>query len=120
MPTQGDQLDEMFAQSVNACPYHVHIVRHGDGKYTYGSLTIYLQIMQEEHQKKLIVRVNGGFMLVEDFLKKYAEGESRADGASMSMSQTAPPKKANTKVSPRRSSPKGYRAGSPGMGGSLR
>jgi hypothetical protein len=49
-------------------------VRLGDGQYTYGSKKIFAKIMSE----KLVIRVSGGYMLVEEFLKNYADTESKA------------------------------------------
>ena len=74
VPVSSDQLDEMFAAAVNACPYSVPIVRRGDGQYNYGSKKIFAKIMSE----KLVIRIQGGYMLVEEFLKNYAEAESRS------------------------------------------
>jgi len=63
----------MFAQAVNSCPHSVAVVRHGDGSYSYGSKKIFAKIMSE----KLVIRVSGGYMLVDEFLKNYAESESK-------------------------------------------
>lgn len=63
----------MFASYVNASPYNVAVQRLKDGQYTYGSKKIFAKIMNE----RLVIRVNGGYMLIEEFLKSYAEGESK-------------------------------------------
>jgi len=39
----------------------------------YGTKKISVKIMNE----KLVIRVSGGYMLVEEFLKNYAESESK-------------------------------------------
>jgi len=74
VPTTGDKVDEMFAHAVNSCPHVVHVTKLGDGKYTYGSKTVFAKMVQEN----LVIRVSGGYMLVEEFLKNYAEAESKA------------------------------------------
>ena len=63
----------MLAQAVNSCPHSVAVVRTGDGQYNYGSKKIFAKIMSE----KLVIRVSGGYMLVDEFLKNYAESESK-------------------------------------------
>ncbi len=103
-PQAGDQLDEMFAAAVNACPFSVVITRLGDGQYNYGSKKIFAKIMSD----KLVIRVQGGYMLVEEFLKNYAEAESRGNETTFTggTGRASPKRKAP--------SPKG-RAGSPGF-----
>jgi hypothetical protein len=61
----------MFAVAVNASQYQVRIVRHGEGQYTYGTKKIHANLMQE----KLVVRIAGGYLLIEEFLKQYGESE---------------------------------------------
>lgn len=70
-PIPGDIVDEMFAVAVNASQYQVRIVRHGEGQYTYGTKKIHANLMQE----KLVVRIAGGYLLIEEFLKQYGESE---------------------------------------------
>jgi len=41
--------------------------------YMYGSKKIFAKIMND----KLVIRLNGGFMLIEEFLKNFSEGESK-------------------------------------------
>jgi hypothetical protein len=100
----------MFAAAVNSCPYSVPIVRLGDGQYTYGSKKIFAKIMSE----KLVIRVSGGYMLVEEFLKNYADSESKAyksEPTQFNANTTAGRKSPTRKAA----SPKGTRTGSPGL-----
>ena len=73
MPVAGDLLDELFAEHVNACVHSVGITRLKDGQYMYGSKKIFAKTMND----KLVIRVNGGYMLIEEFLKNYGEVESK-------------------------------------------
>ena len=63
--------------------------------------------------------MNGGWTVIEDFLKRYAEEESKAQPDNLLKQPTASGLKKGGRQSPGRASPKG-RQGSPGMGGSLR
>ena len=72
-PVNGDNLDELFAQHVNACIHSVGIQRLSEGQYMYGTKKIQAKIMND----KLVIRVSGGYMLIEEFLKNYAESESK-------------------------------------------
>lgn len=112
----------MLAEAVNSCPYSVRIQRHGDGQYTYGTKKIHASILKDD----LVIRVAGSYKVIDDFLKQYAETEAKlqqvADSQRYGKSATMAPGKG----SPRRStvkggmSPKSFRAGSPGLGGSLK
>lgn len=79
----------------------------------FGTKKIQAKIMND----KLVIRVSGGYMLVEEFLKNYAESESKLQ--SLSDQVWAPTTIPATKnASPRRSSftaasPKGLRMASP-------
>jgi len=68
---RGDVVDEMMARYLNSCPHYVPVKRLGEGQYMYGSKKIFAKIMNE----KLIIRVGGGFMLIDEFLANYAELE---------------------------------------------
>ena len=77
-PVRGDTVDELMARYLNACPHYVPVKRLGEGQYMYGSKKIFAKIMNE----KLIIRVGGGFMLIDEFLANYAELEMEKDGSS--------------------------------------
>ena len=73
MPVPGDQIDEMFAAQVNSCVHNVGVQRLGNDTYMYGSKKVSAKIMND----KLVIRVNGGYMLIEEFLRSYGEAESK-------------------------------------------
>lgn len=75
IPVKGDPIDEMMAKYLNECPYYVPVKRLGDGQYMYGSKKIFAKIMNG----KLIIRVGGGYMLIDEFLKNYAEQENNKE-----------------------------------------
>eukprot|EP00349_Pseudokeronopsis_sp_Brazil_P010500 CAMPEP_0202979630 /NCGR_PEP_ID=MMETSP1396-20130829/85725_1 /ASSEMBLY_ACC=CAM_ASM_000872 /TAXON_ID= /ORGANISM="Pseudokeronopsis sp., Strain Brazil" /LENGTH=212 /DNA_ID=CAMNT_0049719139 /DNA_START=1433 /DNA_END=2071 /DNA_ORIENTATION=+ len=72
IPLKGDAIDEMMAKYLNECDYYVPVKRLGEGQYLYGSKKIFAKIMNG----KLIIRVGGGYMLIDEFLKNYAEIEN--------------------------------------------
>lgn len=82
-------------------------MRHGDGQYTYGSKKIFAKIMSE----KLVIRVAGGYMLVDEFLKNYADAESKIHTTADQV-WTAGGTGVKRQTSPR-ASPRNMRAGSP-------
>jgi len=60
-----------MAQYVNNFELDVPVQRLGDGNYMFGSRKIYAKIMND----KLVVRVGGGFMLIDEFLNTYGRQE---------------------------------------------
>ena len=77
IPVKGDATDEMMAKYLNDCPYYVPVKRLGEGQYMYGSKKIFAKIMNG----KLIIRVGGGYILIDEFLQNYAEVERDKSGA---------------------------------------
>ena len=69
--TKGDSVDEMLANVVNIKGCEIPISRLGDGHYMFGSKKIFTRIMNN----KLVVRVGGGFMSMDEFIATYAESE---------------------------------------------
>lgn len=69
--TKGDLVDEMLAQFINIANCPVPIKRLGGGFYLFGLKKIYAKIMNG----KLVIRVGGGYMIVEEFIQSYAEAE---------------------------------------------
>ena len=63
-------MDEMMAKYLNEIDFHVPVERISEGNYILGSKKIYAKIMNG----KLVIRVGGGFMLMDEFLKNF-EGE---------------------------------------------
>ena len=70
-PVKGDRTDEIMAQYMNNFDLDVPMIRQGEGNYLFGSRKIYAKIMNE----KLVIRVGGGFMLIEEFLPTYGQQE---------------------------------------------
>jgi len=68
---KGDEVDELLAQYINynTCP--VPITRLGGGYYMFGTKKIYAKVMNG----RLVVRVGGGYMVIDKFIETYAEQE---------------------------------------------
>lgn len=66
---RGDLIDEMLAKYIQNCP--VPVKRLGGGFYLFGTRKIYAKIMNG----KLVIRVGGGYMVIEKFIETYAEQE---------------------------------------------
>jgi chromosome segregation ATPase len=66
-----DDVDAMLAQYLNGVHCPVPIKRLGGGFYMFGTKKIYAKIMHG----KLVIRVGGGYMGIEEFIKTYAEAE---------------------------------------------
>ena len=66
---KGDMVDELLAQYIQNCP--VPVKRLGGGFYLFGLRKIYAKIMNG----KLVIRVGGGYMVIEKFIETYAEQE---------------------------------------------
>jgi hypothetical protein len=70
-PSKGDLVDEMLAQYINLANCPVPIKRLGDGYYMFGTRKIFAKILNG----KLVIRVGGGYMVIEEFIATYAEQE---------------------------------------------
>ena len=70
-PIKGDLIDELLAKYVNSMKCPVPIKRMGDGNYLFGTKKIYAKIMNG----KLVIRVGGGFMVIEEFITAYSDSE---------------------------------------------
>ena len=66
---KGDLVDEMLAKYIQDCP--VPVKRLGGGFYLFGTKKIYAKIMNG----KLVIRVGGGYMVIEKFIETYADQE---------------------------------------------
>ena len=64
-----DDVDAMLAQYISGCL--VPIKKVGGGYYMFGIKKIYAKIMNG----KLVIRVGGGYMNIEKFIKTYADQE---------------------------------------------
>lgn len=68
---KGDIVDEMLAKYINQAGVQLPITRLGGGFYMFGTKKIYAKIMNN----KLVVRVGGGFMGIDEFIHSYGESE---------------------------------------------
>lgn len=68
---KGDLLDEMIGQYIYQANCPVPIKKLGNGYYIFGTRKIYAKILNG----KLVIRVGGGFMIIEEFINTYAEQE---------------------------------------------
>jgi Growth-Arrest-Specific Protein 2 Domain len=66
-PLQGDDVDRMIAEWIhlNCCP--IPIERLGNGYYTFGQKKIFAKITNG----KLVIRVGGGYMGIDEFMYYY-------------------------------------------------
>ena len=60
-----------MANYFNQLKYPMPIKRLGDGFYVFGTKKIFVKLMQG----RLVVRVGGGFMSVDEFLSQYSDME---------------------------------------------
>lgn len=67
----GDEVDELLAKYINLANCPVPIKRLGNGYYLFGTRKIFAKIMNQ----KLVIRVGGGWMMIEEFIQTYAEVE---------------------------------------------
>ena len=68
---KGDAVDQMLADYLNIAGSEVPIKRLGGGFYLFGTRKIFAKIMNG----KLVVRVGGGYMVIEEFIATYTESE---------------------------------------------
>lgn len=66
-------LDELLGSYVNETGCPVPIKRLGNGFYMFGSRKIFAKVLNG----RLVIRVGGGYMVIEEFISSYAEGELR-------------------------------------------
>ena len=71
IPVKGDKVDEKMAIYINNFDMDVPMQRLGDGQYMFGSRKVFAKIMND----KLVIRVGGGFMLIDEFLPVYGQQE---------------------------------------------
>ena len=68
---KGDEVDALLAQYINFANCPVPIKRLGNGFYLFGMKKIYAKILNG----KLVIRVGGGYMIIEEFIQTYADQE---------------------------------------------
>jgi chromosome segregation ATPase len=68
---ENDEVDRLLAQYINfnTCP--VPVKRLGGGYYLFGTRKIYAKVMNG----RLVIRVGGGYMIIDEFISTYAEVE---------------------------------------------
>lgn len=64
---KGDEVDEMLAKWINLHGCTIWFEWLGGGFYMFGSKKIYAKIMNG----KLVIRVGGGYMSIDEFMKHY-------------------------------------------------
>jgi hypothetical protein len=64
-------VDELLAKYINMASCPVPIKRLGNGYYLFGTKKIYAKIMNG----KLVIRVGGGYMIIEEFIASYSDSE---------------------------------------------
>ena len=67
----GDTLDKMLAHYLNQTQCLVPIKKLGNGFYLFGTKKIYAKILNE----KLVIRVGGGYMNIEEFIATHQDSE---------------------------------------------
>jgi hypothetical protein len=67
IPIKGDKVDEKMAVYINEFELDVPFHRIGEGQYMFGSRKIFAKIMND----KLVIRVGGGYMVIDEFLQTY-------------------------------------------------
>jgi len=70
-PHKNDAVDEMIGEFLNREQVSVRIKRLGDGYYKFGTKKIFAKIING----KLVIRVGGGYMTIEEFVKFYGQHE---------------------------------------------
>jgi hypothetical protein len=68
---KGDLVDELFADYINKLNCPVPITRLGNNQYTFGTRKIFAKVING----KLVIRVGGGYMGIEEFMMYYGEQE---------------------------------------------
>lgn len=68
---KGDLLDQMLSHYINQANCLVPIRKLGNGFYLFGTKKIYAKILNG----KLVIRVGGGFMIIEEFIATYQDSE---------------------------------------------
>merc|ERR1719386_407787 len=68
---KGDLLDQMLSHYINQANCLVPIKKLGNGFYLFGTKKIYAKILNG----KLVIRVGGGYMVIEEFIATYQDPE---------------------------------------------
>ena len=68
---KGDPVDELFAKALNASGLAVPMKRLNPGSYMFGTKKILAKIING----KLVIRVGGGYLSIDEFLDQYTPAE---------------------------------------------
>ena len=71
MVTPSDDIDAMLAEKMREFGINIPLTRLGGGFYLFGTRKIFAKIMNN----KLVVRVGGGYMVIDEFLATYSDME---------------------------------------------
>ena len=75
VPHKGDDIDEALANFANEHPeghkMKILFLRESEGVYRFGQKRVYVRV----DQGNVNIRVGGGFMGIENFIKEYTSGE---------------------------------------------
>ena len=73
IPAKGDKIDRKLSMFVNAKSNNLPIqfIRIGEGLYTFGTKKIAVKILNG----KIVIRVGGGYLMIEEFLRLYTFSE---------------------------------------------
>ena len=69
----GDEVDKLLADMLNKTGESLDLKRLGGGFYMFGSKKIFCKVMNGN----LVVRVGGGYVSIEEFIRVYAKAETR-------------------------------------------
>jgi len=69
-----------MAKHLNKSDYFIDVRALGDGHYMLGTKKIFAKIVAD----KLVVKQGGGFMLIDEFIKNYSEGNTMTGSSSIS------------------------------------
>ena len=84
-----------MARHLNESPYYIDVRALGDGHYMLGNKKIFAKIVAE----KLVVKQGGGYMLIDEFIKNYSEGNAMTGSTNLTNQAGAP-----GRMSPKRTS----------------
>jgi hypothetical protein len=68
---KGDLVDELIAKYINETQCPLPVKRLGDGNYLFGTKKVFAKILNG----KIIIKVGGGFMSIDEFMQTYQDFE---------------------------------------------
>jgi hypothetical protein len=71
VPIIGDDIDALLQEALRKYGCNIPLTRLGGGFYLFGTRKIFAKIMN----RQLVVRVGGGYMIIDEFLATYADME---------------------------------------------